>query len=100
MRDRVFFFWVAVFALATGGFNWLVNPTPPVVPSIGGGGYDLSKPVYTLLLLAFLVLWTLTMTALGLTNKNRHFSRRAYLLAAIGALTTIVSFVVYSHNIH
>lgn len=100
MRDRIFFFWVAIFALVTGGFNWLLNPTPPAAPSIGGGGYDLSKPVYTLLLLVFLVLWTPTTTAIGLANKNHHFSRRAYLLAAIGALTAIASFVIYGHNIH
>ena len=100
LRDRIFFFWIAVFALVTGAFNWLLNPTPPTTPSIGGGGYDLSKPVYTLSLLAFLVLWTVTATVIGLVNKNRPSSRRAFLLAAVGALTTIISFVIYSHNIH
>jgi len=100
LRDRTFFFWVAVFALVLGGFNLLLNPPPPATSSIGGGGYDLSKPVYTLLLLAFLVLWTLTTTVIGLTNKKRQLSRRAYLLAAIGALTTVVSFLIYGQNIH
>lgn len=99
LRDRVFIFWVTTFVLVTGGLNWLLNPTSVAAPSIGGGGYDLSKPVYTLLLLAFLILWTLVTTLVGIINKNRYFSQRAYLLAGVGALTTIASFVIYSHNI-
>jgi hypothetical protein len=100
LRDRIFFSWVVIFALVTGGLNLLLNPATPATPSVGGGGYDLSRPVYTLLLLTFLVLWTLAMAVTGLVSQNRHMARRAYLLAVIGALTAIMSFVIYGQNIY
>ena len=100
MPKRLFYIWIAIFVLVTGALNWLLNPTPPTSPSIGGGGYDLSKPVYTLLLWAFLILWTSIAAVTGMISNDTFSARRAFLLAAIGALMAIIFFAIYRQNIH
>ncbi|QWK79187.1 hypothetical protein [Ochrobactrum sp. BTU1] len=100
MPQRIFYLWIALLVVITGAINWLLNPTPPTSPSIGGGGYDLSKPVYTLLLWAFLILWTLVAAVTGSLSKDRQAARRAFLLTAIGSFTTIAFFAIYHQNIH
>lgn len=100
MPKRLFYIWIAIFVLVTGALNWLLNPTPPTSPSIGGGGYDLSKPVYTLLLWAFSVLWTSIAAVTGMISKDTFSALRAFLLAAIGALMAIIFFAIYRQNIH
>ena len=100
MPKRLFYIWIAIFVLVTGALNWLLNPTPPTSPYIGGGGYDLSKPVYTLLLWDLLVLRTSTDAVTGMISKDTFFAMRAYLLAAIGALMAIIFFAIYRQNIH
>ncbi|WP_079213642.1 iron chelate uptake ABC transporter family permease subunit [Brucella pituitosa] len=100
MPKRLFYIWIAIFVLVTGALNSLLNPTPPTSPSIGGGGYDLSKPVYTLLLWAFMILWTSVAAVTGMMSKDTFSARRAFLLAAIGALMAIIFFAIYGQNIH
>jgi hypothetical protein len=97
--DRTFLLWLAVFAAVVGALNWGLNPTPPEHPSIGGGGYDLSRPIYTLLLFAFSSVWTLITLLISWSIKNRHASRRALLLAIVGALNAVASIMVYHDNL-
>ncbi|MET3646021.1 hypothetical protein [Phyllobacterium ifriqiyense] len=99
MRVPTFLFWLAVFAGVVGGLIWGLTPTRSNYPSIGGGGYDLSRPVYTLLLLGFTGLWTLTTLLISWNIKNSIASRRVLLLAMIGALATVVSIIVYHNNL-
>lgn len=99
MKNQTFLLLLAVFAAVVGGLIWGLNPTPPAHPSIGGGGYDLSKPLYTLLLLVFTSLWTLVTMFISLMSKNPASSRRALYLAIIGALTAITSIIIYSDNL-
>ncbi|MDR2310146.1 MAG: hypothetical protein LBE54_04075 [Brucellaceae bacterium] len=100
MKYRIFFILLAIFILVASSLNWLLNPAPPLYPSIGGGGYDLSKPVYTLLLLAFTGLWTVTMLILGSINKKPAISRQYFILAAIGAFSAIACFIAYHSNLN
>ncbi|MDM7852597.1 hypothetical protein [Pseudochrobactrum kiredjianiae] len=99
MKYRTFFIFLAIFIVVAGSLNWLLNPAPPLYPSIGGGGYDLSKPVYTLLLLIFTCLWSLVMLISGLISKKPIMSRQYFILAAIGLLSTIASFAAYHNNL-
>ena len=99
MRVPTFLFWLAVFAGVVGGLIWGLTPTQSNYPSIGGGGYDLSRPVYTLLLLAFTGLWTLITLLISWKIANPIASRRIFLLAMIGALAAVASIIVYHDNL-
>ena len=100
LKDRGFQIWLAVFAVVAGWLIALLWPKSSGTPSIGGGGYDLSDWVYTLALLAFTGLWTVTALIVGMSRGNAHASKRAYTLAAIGAVTFVVSAIAFGGNLH
>jgi len=99
LKYRTFFILLIIFIAVTGSLNWLLNPAPSLYPSIGGGGYDLSEPVYTLLLLLFTGLWTVAMLITSSISKKTGTSQQYLILAAIGALATLVSLALYHNNL-
>ncbi|HWD14058.1 hypothetical protein P8H26_15460 [Pseudochrobactrum sp. sp1633] len=99
LKNWLFFLLLALLLLVTAFFNVLLNPAPPRYPSIGGGGYDLSGFVYTLSLLLFTCAWSVIMLIAGLCFKNPVIARRLFILAIIGALTFIVTLVLYHGNL-
>lgn len=100
LKDRGFQIWLAVFAVIAGWLIALLWPKSSATPSIGGGGYDLSDWVYTLALLAFTGLWTVIAVIVGLSRRNPHAAKRANTLAAIGAVTFVVSAIAFGDNLH
>lgn len=100
MKYRTFLLLLVMFIGVVGALLWGLNPTPPQTPSIGGGGYDLSKPLYTLLLFLFTGLWTLIMLVITLRAKNSIAARRALWLAIVGAMTVLSSVVLYYDNLN
>lgn len=99
MKYRTFLVLLVIFIVVVGSLLLGLNPTPPKTPSIGGGGYDLSKPLYTLLLLLFTGLWTLILLIITLRVKDRTAKRRALLLTILGAVTALASIILYSGNL-
>ncbi|MBB1596113.1 hypothetical protein [Achromobacter sp. UMC46] len=99
LKDRRFQIWFAVFALVAGTLIALLWPKSSGYPSIGGGGYDLSNWVYTLGLLAFTGVWSLVAIAIALGRDDAHAAKRAYWLAAIGAVTFVASAVAFGHHV-
>jgi hypothetical protein len=90
---------MTVFAVVVGVLVWSLSPRHSGYPSIGGGGYDLSGLVYTLVLLAFTGLWTLATLLTGLSHSNAGTRRRAFTLAAIGLITFSLSFMIWGKNL-
>lgn len=99
LKDCGFLTWLAVFALVAGTLVALLWPESARYPSIGGGGYDLSDWVYTLALLAFTGVWTLATLLVGLNRSTPQAAKRAYWLAAIGAVTFVASVVAFGHHV-
>ncbi|MGO4668336.1 hypothetical protein [Bosea sp. 2RAB26] len=99
MKGRGFYVWLAVFAVVVGVLVWSLSPGPSEHPSIGGGGYDLSGPVYTLVLLAFTGLWTLATLLAGLNHSEAGTRRRAFILAVIGLITFSLSIMIWGNNL-
>lgn len=99
MKSTGFYVWIAVFAAVVGVLVWSLSPGPSEHPSIGGGGYDLSGPVYTLTLLAFTGLWTLATLLIGLSHRVAGTRRRAFILAVIGLVTFSLSIMIWGHNL-
>lgn len=99
MIDRAFYVWIAVFAVVVGVLVWILTPGSSEHPSIGGGGYDLSGPVYTLVLLAFTGLWTLAALLTGLIHSEAGSRRRAFMLAVIGLITFSLSIMIWGNNL-
>ncbi len=99
MKNLTFFSFLTFFILVTGFFNLLLNPAPSQYPSIGGGGYDLSGFVYTLCLLLFTCLWSVILLITSQCVKKPVTARRLFILAMIGALTFVVSLLLYHDNL-
>ena len=99
MTDRGFYAWIIVFAVVVGGLVWNLSPSSLQHPSIGGGGYDLSGPVYTLVLLAFTGLWSLATLLTGLNHSKARTRRRAFVLAAIGLVTFSASIMIWGSKL-
>ncbi len=99
MKDRGFYVWITVFAVVVGVLVWNLSPSSSEHPSIGGGGYDLSGPVYTLALLAFTGLWTLATLMTGLIHSKARTRFRALVLAAIGLVTFSASIMIWGNNL-
>jgi hypothetical protein len=99
VKDRGFYAWIIVFAVVVSILVWSLSPSSPEYPSIGGGGYDLSGPVYTLALLAFTGLWTLATLLTGLNHSKSRTRCRAFILAAIGLVTFSASIVIWGNNL-
>ncbi len=99
LRNTVFFSLLAFFILFTAFVNLLLNPAPPQYPSIGGGGYDLSGFVYTLCLLLFTCLWSVILLIASQCVKKPITARWLFILAMIGALTFVVSLLLYYDNL-
>lgn len=99
MKDRGVYGWGAVFAAVVGGLVWSLTPRHSEHPSIGGGGYDLSGPVYTLALLGFTGIWTLAALLIGLTHREARTRRRAVILAVVGLVTFTLSVMIWGHNL-
>lgn len=99
MKGRGFYVWIAVFAVVVGVLVWSLSPSPSEHPSIGGGGYDLSGPVYTLVLLAFTGLWTLATLLTGLNHRDAGARRRALILAGIGLVTFSLSIMIWGNSL-
>ncbi len=97
--DRRFQIWLAVFAVIAGTLIALLWPKSATHPSIGGGGYDLSNWVYTLALLAFTGVWSVIALSVGLNRGNGQAAKRAYTLAAIGAVTFAGACVAFGHHV-
>lgn len=99
MKDKGFYAWITVFAVVVGVLVWNLSPSSSERPSIGGGGYDLSGPVYTLALLAFTGLWTLAALLTGLNHGRARTRRRAFVLAAIGLVTFSASMMIWGSKL-
>lgn len=99
LRDRRFQIWLAVFAVVAGFFIALLWPERSASPSIGGGGYDLSDWVYTLALLAFTGVWSLIALLVGLNRDDAQSAKRAYGLAAVGAVTFIAAVIAFGKHV-
>lgn len=99
LRNTVFFSLLAFFILVIAFLNLLLNPAPPQYPSIGGGGYDLSGFIYTLCLLFFTCLWSVILLISSRFVKKPVTARRFFILAMIGALTFVVSLLLYHDNL-
>ena len=99
MKDREFHAWIAVFAVVVAVLVWNLSPSSSQHPSIGGGGYDLSGPVYTLALLAFTGVWTLAALLTGLNHGKARTRRRAFILAAIGLVTFSASIAIWCNKL-
>lgn len=99
MKDRGVYGWMTVFVVVVGILVWNLSPSSSEHPSIGGGGYDLSGPVYTLALLAFTGLWTLAALLIGLNHGRARTRRRAFILAAIGLVTFSASIMIWGSNL-
>ena len=100
MKDKGFYAWMTVFVMVVGVLVWNLGPGSSEHPSIGGGGYDLSGPVYTLGLLAFTGLWTLATLLTGLNHGKARTRRRAFILAAIGLVTFSASIVIWGDKLN
>ncbi|CAD5300373.1 conserved membrane hypothetical protein [Bosea sp. 62] len=99
MKDRGLYAWITVFAVVVGILIWNLSPSSSEHPSIGGGGYDLSGPVYTLALLGFTGLWTLAALLTGLNHGKARIRRCALVLAAMGFVTFSASFMIWGNNL-
>jgi hypothetical protein len=88
-----------LFIIVTGVLNLALNPMPSQTPSIGGGGYDLSKPVYTILLLGFTTLWSLTSLIISVCVKSSTTAKQFMFLAIAGIIATVLFALLYSHNL-
>ncbi|MCP4740048.1 MAG: hypothetical protein GY873_38260 [Bosea sp.] len=99
MKDRGFYAGIAVFAVVVGVLVWNLSPRSSEHPSIGGGGYDLSGPVYTLALLVFTGVWTLAALLTGLNHGRARTRRRAFVLAAIGLVTFSASMMIWGSKL-
>jgi len=99
VKDRGLYAWIAVYAVVVGVLVWNLSPSSSEHPSIGGGGYDLSGPVYTLALLAFTGLWTLAALLTGLNHGRARTRRRAFVLAAIGLVTFSASMMIWGSKL-
>ena len=99
MNDRGFYAWIIVFAVVVGVLVWNLSPGSSGHPSIGGGGYDLSGPVYTLALLAFTGLWTLAALLTGLNHGKARTRHGAFILAAIGLVTFSTSMMIWGSKL-
>jgi len=99
VKDRGFYAWIAVFAVVVGVLVWNLSPSSSEHPSIGGGGYDLSGPVYTLALLVFTGVWTLAALLTGLNHGTARTRRRAFVLAAIGLGTFSASVMIWGSKL-
>ena len=99
MKDKGFYAWIAVFAVVVGVLVWNLSPSSSEHPSIGGGGYDLSGPVYTLALLVFTGLWTFATLLIGLNHSQARTRHRAFILAAIGLVTFSASVMIWGHKL-
>lgn len=100
MKDRGFYAWIVVFVVVVGILIWNLSPSSSEHPSIGGGGYDLSGPVYTLALLAFTGLWTLATLLTGLNHGKARIRRRAFVLAAMGFVTFSASMMIWGDKLN
>jgi len=99
LKDKGFHVWITVFAVVVGVLVWSLSPGRSATPSIGGGGYDLSGPVYTLVLLAFTGLWTLATLLAGLSYSDSGVRRRAFILAVLGLITFSLSIMIWGNNL-
>jgi hypothetical protein len=66
---------------------------------IGGGGYDLSKPVYSALIFLLTALWSLIALVIALSRRDAAMRRRALILAGSGGAAFIASLILYGHNL-
>lgn len=98
LKDRAFQIGLALFVGVAGSLIFLLLPKSASHPSIGGGGYDLSNFVYTLVLLAFTGLWTLVALVLGMSGRDK-MARRGYGWAALGAATFVIAAVGFGHHL-
>ncbi|MGO4402637.1 hypothetical protein AB4Z10_00055 [Bosea sp. RAF48] len=99
LKDRAFYAWIAGFAVVVGVLVWSLSPGSSEHPSIGGGGYDLSGPVYTLMLLAFTGLWSVATLLTGLNHSDAGIRRHAFILAVIGLITFSLSVMIWGNNL-
>lgn len=99
LTDRRFQIWFAIFAVVAATLIALLWPKSAAYPSIGGGGYDLSNWVYTLALLAFTGVWSLIALMVGLNRDEPQSAKRAYALAAVGAVTFAGACIAFGHHV-
>jgi hypothetical protein len=99
LKYRAFYAWIAGFAVVVGVLIWSLSHGSSEHPSIGGGGYDLSGPVYTLMLLAFTGLWSVATLLTGLNHSDAGIRRRAFILAVIGLITFSLSVMIWGNNL-
>lgn len=98
MSGRAFFAWIIVLGAPTALlFGVLGDFGAAPSPGIGGGGYDLSGPVYTALLIALTGIWTVA--ALTIALLRRHATRWDLGLVAVGAASLLAALLLQGHQI-
>lgn len=98
MSSKAFLAWIVVLGAPTALlFGVLGDFGAAPSPGIGGGGYDLSGPVYTALLVALTGIWAVA--ALTVALMRRHATRWDLGLVAVGAAALLVALLLHGHQL-